>query len=106
MAECWGTMVPPYPPVQWVSTSPGVRGLGRERLLPDRAGLVLGAHGGVPPGLLPSVAVPDLDQHGEGEAVQPAPGGCGALPTVCLYADSPVLGLGQKGHQPGSSHRH
>lgn len=66
--------------------------------------LATGAHGGVPPGLLPPVAVSDLDRHGEGEKVQPAPRGCRALPAVCLYADSQVLGLSQKGHWPSSSH--
>lgn len=63
-----------------------------------------GAHGRVPPGLLPPLAVSDLDRHEEGEDVQPAPGRRGPLPLVCLHADCPVLGLGQQGDQPGSRH--
>lgn len=65
-----------------------------------------GAHRRVPPRLLPPLAVADLDRHGEGEEVQPAPGGWGSLPLVCLHADCPVLGLGQQGHWPSPGHCH
>ena len=71
-----------------------------------RAAPAVGAHGRVPPGLLPPLAVADLDRHAEREEVQPAPGSRRPLPPVRLHADGPVLGRGQQGHWPDSHHHH
>lgn len=63
-----------------------------------------GAHRRVPPGLLPPLAVTDLDRHEEDKEVQPASGSRRPLPLVCLHADGTLMELGQQGHQPRSSH--
>lgn len=73
---------------------------------PATAVPAVGAHRRVPPGLLPPLAVAHLDGHEEGEEVLPASGSRRPLPLACLYADSPLMELGQQGHQPSPRHCH